>query len=94
MIVAMIGDGFISVRWQSVNFDVPVHHCRPHHTATPLASISDTGPPVPALLPPPGLEDATEAAAVADASMFVEDMHVFEQSYGIEACDANWNAVR
>ena len=62
VIINLLGEGMLTVRWQGVYMDIPVHHARPHLTSTPTATLNATGPPVPALIAPPA------AAAIADVS--------------------------
>ena len=81
MVVALLGSGFITVRWQSIYLDIPIHHARPHYLQTPAATLENSGPPVvPATAPAiaaPEIVPAIQTAA----------MLAFEAIYHIEASD-------
>ena len=65
VVVALLGSGFITVRWQSVYYDVPIHHARPHFFQTPAATLENSGQPV-----VPAVKDAdkAETPAIADSA--------------------------
>ena len=81
VVVALLGSGFITVRWQSVYYDIPIHHARPHYLQTPAAALENSGPPV---IPDskPTIADQEIAPAITPA-----DMLAFESIYHIEASD-------
>ena len=52
-VLAQVGEGMLTVRWQSSLFDVPIHHVRPH-----LPAVSRK--PMPTAPVPPAVEDKKE----------------------------------
>lgn len=85
VIVSVLGDGFLTVRWQSTYYDVPAHHVRPHIVTNPHASLNSSGPAllphpsVPAIAAPPSSETAAAEAISA--------LCTFERTFLIEGCD-------
>jgi hypothetical protein len=49
VVVQVIGEGFLSLRWQGTTFDAPIHHIRPHALAVPTNHLADSGFAVPPL---------------------------------------------
>ena len=78
-VLALLGEGYLTLRWQSHVLDIPVNHCRPHvhrvplaipATAKPNASIEEAAAPeAAAALEEPSA--ASEAIALPNAA-FVE----------------------
>ena len=96
VVLALQGEGFLTLRWQGVCFDLPVHHCRPHVTATPAAALPSSGHPVPALTNATSSTSAVveaEDKSPADESLaaiaFVESLCEWEQENQCEAVDDN-----
>ena len=86
VVVAVLGSGFVTVRWQSIYYDIPTHHIRPHFLNTPSAVLENSGPPV--VPDTAALADQPAAAALANADspvLFIDN--VFESVYSIEASD-------
>jgi hypothetical protein len=44
VVIALLGEGHVTCRWQSVFFDMPINLIRPHQTTTANASLESTGP--------------------------------------------------
>ena len=49
VVLAKLGEGMLTVRFQSTRFDVATNQCRPHLVRTPIASLQNSGPPAPAI---------------------------------------------
>jgi len=86
VLIAHLGEGFVTVRWQSVYLDVPVHHVRPHVMQRPDSSLNNSGAPV-APSDTPAIAAAPAADAIADAVSFIQDLALFEKDHDCEACD-------
>ena len=54
-VLALVGEGLITIRWQSTVFDAPIHHIRPH------INISETKSLPPAVQPPPETSKSSSA---------------------------------
>ena len=88
VVLSLLGEGFLTVRWQGVCFDIPIHHVRPHLTATPLATLNSTGPPVPAIANQPPAAAIENAAPVPAPPPPIEEgatVFIEEQCF--------WNAI-
>jgi hypothetical protein len=86
LVLTMLGEGFLTVRWQGLCFDIPAHHCRPHITATPTATLPSTGPPITAVLKPaivdkPAIEEVDAQPQIEEGAFI----------YIAEQC--SWNAI-
>ena len=68
VVLAALGEGMLTVRFQAHSFDVPTNQCRPHILRNPLSSLNSSGPPVRAITAP-----ATRAVAPPKASAAIED---------------------
>ena len=87
VVLSLQGEGFLTLRWQGVCFDAPVHHCRPHILATPIAALPSSGPPVPALPDKPRPADKDHADTALTAAAYVKEMCDWEIEHSCEACD-------
>jgi hypothetical protein len=45
VVLATLGEGYITVRWQSHTLDVPVTQVRPHLIRSPTAALHNSGKP-------------------------------------------------
>ena len=76
VILSLLGDGFVVVRWQGVCLDIPIHHCRPHVTATPIAALQSTGPPLRPISDKPKEEEPAkivDAPSEEGATVYIEE---------------------
>ena len=90
VVLSLLGDGFLTVRWQSACFDVAINQTRPHINVTPNASIQATGPPAASIadapLAPAQAPDVPPAIA-QQALLCSEQRLEFERTYHIEGND-------
>ena len=87
VVVALLGDGFLTVRWQSTYLDVPIHHCRPHFHTTPAATVENSGAPV--IKDNVNPSNTTDQIAVTDQSealMFVSSSELFYNEEDDDMC--------
>ena len=87
VVLAPTGEGYITLRWQSHNLDIPVNHIRPHillHPTTPLGTIAPSNPS--AVVPPvviPAIASEPPVPVLTDTAAHV----LWEQYWFSEASD-------
>ena len=87
VVLALLGEGYVTIRWQSHTLDVPVPQLRPHLLRAPTAALHNSGKPTVLALPEVPQEIAIgndpERAAFIEASC--EDL--WEKFYFADASD-------
>ena len=94
VVLGLMGEGYITLRWQSTCYDVPVNLVRPHVVMNPHAVLNNSGPAPLAIEPPaaaaaPVLADQDSAAVEEQAAHFVFDQREWENYYNVESIDSN-----
>ena len=86
VVLAHLGEGFLTCRWQGICMDVPVNHVRPHIVLSPHAAPGNSGP-APLEILPEATETTAPLAEAQVAANIVFDQCEWEVYYGEESTD-------
>lgn len=86
IVISYLGEGFLTIRWQSVYFDIPIHHCRPHVFQRPDAALGNSGPASAKLAIDQG-PPVSHASTAEDEIAFLREINEFEVANQCEAHD-------